>query len=165
MVPGRPGPLVSARGGLERAHGSGPHWATCATELLGEGAGQNLELRTQQARGRGRSLTGSWLRGPAGEGGSRVHRRGPARGTNIYTRVHACQCVQVRAGVCGRAGWPPVALPAWEASSGPSLPRPGTPRPGGGGRVRRSCCAAESTAAQARGQAYCKKHILHCDIL
>lgn len=40
-------------------------------------------------------------------------------------------------------------------------------RAGWRGRRRRGprCAAKKSGAAQARGQAYCQKHILHCDIL
>lgn len=135
----------------------------CAAAWEG-GLGQNLALEPAPPAPRlEQSLTLGCALGHAGEGAG-VPVAAKCAGVSVHVCVHVPAlvhahfgCVSVHACVhasaCACVGWLPV-VPA-----APALPPRGFPG-GAAAGGRRSL-----SAAQARGQAYCQKHILHCDIL
>lgn len=129
-----------------------------------EGAGAEPRTRTRPAHSEAGAKPYTGLRpGPHGRGSWGPGGR-QVRGCECAC-VRACACISARtfwvcecARVCARVCVCVCRVaPSCPCSAGPSPTRfPGGAAAGG----RRSL-----SAAQARGQAYCQKHILHCDIL
>lgn len=154
--------LSQLREAAIRMQGSGPQPATVPPP--GGGAGAEPRARTRPAGSEAGAKPYTGLRpGPRGRGSWGPGGR-QVRGCECAC-VRACACISARtfwmcecARVCARVCVCVCRVaPSCPCSAGPSPTRfPGGAAAGG----RRSL-----SAAQARGQAYCQKHILHCDIL